>query len=582
MINTAPILSYPVNAFVIEGTPESVFVVKGDYFRWSLTVSVGGVDVSDLLTGTVLIDREEGAAGIAELNLFYPPGATVEPDLVERAVVIDYTSDDGQEAVQTRLFTGVVAEPSWDANSRVMKIVATDNLQNRVEALNVAEIDILTGGTWSGDIFEPVLGRSHWDYAQERMSSRQASLDVSPTGELRVSGWKTSPAAEFVFSDGQSVYESLDVQLAQLRNITNRVEISFSYRYSRLHEGRINLNWRNPETQGASGIGGFCNWRAMSTELPTKSMVFSATKGAALTPVDVSWYELPLSMPNPCGDGSPWINTHEGLLLGATWSGVRRWSQAVTEDYRLTLTTSAGQQAGQQVIKRNGYNLADISEYAGDWPGSAASADPDDLPPETTVPVQAGDQADEARRVAAIECALQVGATEIAASHRATKVSWQVPTSMAIGVDLPHTVQFSEGSTKAMAKCSHRIDELNLESGSALTTLTLSVMRGGGVADQLTAPARLGGSHQSDLGGTWGTSVNLPSQLGGRLTSPDYNDQLDGFSGNYTARQDNALPVFPRRMTVSASEIDSSNIDEKTHSQEFVYSVGVDNNLLEL
>ena len=45
------------------------------------------------------------------------------------------------------------------------------------------------------------------------------------------------------------------------------------------------------------------------------------------TVINPTWYDLPPTMPNPCGDGSPWINREEGLLLGAIWTGARRWAQ---------------------------------------------------------------------------------------------------------------------------------------------------------------------------------------------------------------------------------------------------------------
>uniref|UniRef100_UPI00197E93C3 hypothetical protein n=1 Tax=Pseudomonas viridiflava TaxID=33069 RepID=UPI00197E93C3 len=51
------------------------------------------------------------------------------------------------------------------------------------------------------DVFAPVEGRSHWDYALELLSTMSASLDVSPSGELRLTSWfATAPA--FVFGPG--------------------------------------------------------------------------------------------------------------------------------------------------------------------------------------------------------------------------------------------------------------------------------------------------------------------------------------------------------------------------------------------
>ncbi|MDY0191669.1 MAG: hypothetical protein RBR22_13160 [Desulfuromonas sp.] len=612
MLNSAPINSWPLNA--LAGGAESVDPIvidppqppepplagdgvypgfpvplppAGHSFRWSAVVMMGGVDVSELLTGSIRVDREEGAAGIAEFGLFYMPGQFVQTDLADRTVTIDYITDDGVDAVQVRLFTGLVAEPRWDAPARVMQITATDNLQHKIEAMPIAQIDSLTQGMWSEDVFEPVEGRSRWDYAQERMSTRAASLDCSPTGVIRTSSWYASVTPHYIFVADTTVYQSISVDLAQLRNVTNRVELEVAYRYPRLHDARESFAWRHPGTENQEGISGFCNWRSMSSELPDKSMVISATSGAGLTPVSASWYDLPPTMADPCDTGSPWINNQVGLLLGAGWTGARRWTQSVTETYKLNLATEAGQVEGQQIISRTGTSV-DV-EHA-DTDGWESSLNAITQTQQGSAPIAppnpsygpSGDRVDESRRVNAIGCLLQIAHTEILAAHRKTAVSWSVPTSMALGVDLSHTVEINDQYTHARAKCSHRVDELNFETGSALTSITISVMRGGGVSDALLVPERLGGNDSDDGNSGWGQQVQLASQLGGRFTSGEYDDELDGFSGNYDAKQDSTLESFPRRLAVTAPPISADETDEKTHELERVYRVGIPNDLLEL
>lgn len=617
MLNSAPINSWPLNALAGGAEPVDTVVIdppkppspplppepvppgegvypgfpvpppaSGHSFRWSAVVTLGGVDVTELLTGSIRVDREEGAAGIAEFGLFYMPGQLVQTDLADRTVTIDYITDDGVDAVQVRLFTGLVAEPRWDAPARIMQITATDNLQHKIEAMPIAQIDSLTQGMWSEDVFAPLEGRSRWDYAQERMSARAASLDCSALGVPRTYSWYASSAPHYIFGPDTTVYQSINVDLAQLRNVTNRVELEVAYRYPRLHDARQSFAWRHPGTENQEGISGFCNWRTMSSELPDKSMVISATSSAGLTPVSASWYELPPTMPNPCGNGQPWINNQVGLLLGVGWTGARRWVQSVTETYNLTLTTEAGQVEGQQIISRAGASV-DVDHPDSD--GWSSSLNPvDEIKPGAAIdaPVNPrygppGDRVDEPRRVLALGCMLQIASTEIIEAHRKTTVSWSVPTSMALGVDLSHTVEINDQYTHARAKCSHRIDELNFETGSALTSITISVMRGGGVSDPLLVPDRLGAITSGGSNG-WDQQVMLASQLGGRFTSGEYDDELDGFSGNYDAKQDATLETFPRRLAVTAKEISAALNDEKTHELERVYRVGIPNDLLEL
>lgn len=560
----------------------------GHSFRWSAIITMGGVDVSERLTGRLRADREESGAGIAEFGLFYMPGDTVQTDLADRTVTIDYVTDDGQDAVQVRLFTGLVDESSWDAPARTMRVIATDNLQNSIEALTVTQVDALTQGAWTDDVYSPAEDRSRWDYAQERMRSRAASLNCNPLGDIVTSSWYAKPQPDYIFGYNTTIHESIAVDLAQMRSVTNRVEISVTYRYPRLHDKRETYTWVHPDTDNIGGLGGFCEWRKLTSELPDKRMVISATSGAGLIPISANWYELPPTNPDPCGTGQPWINNQDGLLLGAGWTGARRWNQAVTETYRLNLATAAGQVEGQQAISRLSTS---IGVEDNDEDGWSSSLNPITEGQQGSSPIgpsnpsygAPGDRPHDDRRIAAIGCMLQVAQTEIIAAHRRTTVSWSVPTSMALGVDLAHTIELDDQYTKARAKCSRRVDELDFETGSAITTISLSVMRGGGVSDPLLVPERLGiNDLNSGGGGGIAPQVMLATQLGGRFISPTYNDELDGFAGNYTSKQDFTLETFPRRLAITAPEIPAEQVDEKLHELELAYRVGIPDDLLEL
>lgn len=559
----------------------------GHSFRWSAVVTLGGVDITELLTGSIRVDREEGASGIAEFGLFYMPGQFVQTDLADRTVTIDYITDDGVDAVQVRLFTGLVAEPRWDAPARTMFITATDNLQNNVEAMTIEQVDSITQGNWSDDVFAPLEGRSRWDYALERMSTRAAALNCDPLGNIITSSWYSKSTPDYIFNYDTTIYQSINVSLAQLRNVTNRVEIEVNYRYPRLQDARETFSWTHPGTGGSAGITGFCAWRTLSSELPDREMVLSAVSGAGLTPVSASWYDLPGTAPNPCGNGQPWINNQVGLLLGAGAVGARRWSQSVTETYKLNLATVSGQVDGQQVISRISTSVDVKHDDEDGWETSLNAVTPTQAGSTPIGPINPqygppGDRVDETRRTTAIGVILSMAHTDIIGAHRATTVSWQVPTSMALGIDLSHTVEIQDQYTQARAKVSHRIDDIDLQSGSAITTIMISVMRGGGVNDPLLVPERLGGGDMSGGGSGWDQQVQMATQLGGRFTSGSYDDALDGFSGNYSVSQDNTLETFPRRFSVTAPEIAATRFDEKKHELTRLYRVAVPNDLLEL
>ncbi|HAQ86511.1 MAG TPA: hypothetical protein DCR78_08725 [Pseudomonas sp.] len=569
MLNASPLNASPLNG-AGSSAIEPVYVVTGQSDVWRLLVRVAAVDVSAQLTGSVAADREEGAAGVGGFDLFIAAGPVVPTDWKGSPVTIDFICTTNGVTTQERRYTGQIAQANWNPVSRVLSCELSDQLQQRVESLSIAGVDALVGGDWSADVFEAVEGRSHWDYALERLSTRTASLDCSPAGDLRVTSWYAT-APHFVFGQGTTLYQSIELQQADLDRTTNRVEIEFSYRYNRLWQRNKNYQWQSPETQGSTGLGGFCNWRSNSHELPTKDMIADAAADNSETLISPTYYSLPLTLPDPCGDGNPWINTFDDLLLGVSWVGARRWVQVVTETYSLTLATTAGEAESSRIVQRAAYTVDVEDDQADEWvdePILGGSSGNTDL-------------ADDARRNAAMTVALRSALAEIVAAHRESTLTFQVPTSLALGIDLIHTIELNDQGAHAIGKCRRIVDNFDLSSGQALTTLSIAVMRGGGVSDPLTLPPRLGG--EADGGGSGGEVISniLPTQLGGRLSSPAYDDAMAGFAGNYSSTT-SGTEMYPRRIDTIADEISAEDRDERTLTTEVLYRVGGPNDLLEL
>lgn len=570
MLNSAPLNASPLNG-VAGSSVEPEYVVRGQSYVWALRLLVQAENLTANLTGTVSVDREEGAAGIAGFDLFIAPGVVVVPsDWKGKPVSIDYISTTQGQTSEARRYTGWISRADWSPITRLLTCECSDQLQQRTESMSIAAIDALVGGYWSADVFEPTEGRSHWDYALERMSTRTASLDSSPTGELRVASWYAG-APHFVFGAGTTLYQSAELQQADLDRTTNRVEIEFSYRYSRLWQRNKNYQWQSPETDGSTGLGGFCNWRSNSHELPTKDMIADTASANGETLINPSYYSLPLTLADPCGDGNPWINTFDDLLLGVSWVGARRWAQVVTETYTLTLATVAGESDGARIVQRSAYTVDVEDDQADEWvdePILGGSSGNTDLN-------------DDARRDAALSVALRAGQAEIVSAHRETTLSWQIPSSLAMGIDLIHTLELNDQGAHAIGKCRRIVDSFDLGSGQAVTTLSIAVMRGGGVSDPLTLPSRLGGEAGGGGGGGEVIANILPTQLGGRLASPAYDDAMEGFAGNYSSTT-SGTEMYPRRMDSFAPEIPAEDRDERQLSAETLYRVGIPNDTLEL
>lgn len=573
LIGAQPLASGPL-AVALGDAYEPVNVVRGQSFNARVRLLIDGEDFTDRVTGELDVDREEGAAAAAGFVLLMPDEPINPEDWKGRAVTLDYISRDRYGVVtEVRLFTGALKLPALDLTWNLLACECSDRLQQRVEAMAIDEIDALTGGVWSSDLFEPTTGRSHWEYAQERMESRAASLDCATDGSLRVTEWRAASTPHFVFGLGTTLHESVQLDPSDLDEVTNRLEIEAAYRFPRLWQHVQGFGWSHPE-YGSTGISGFCQWRAWTSELPTTEMITDAITGAGLTLIGgVGGFKLPLNMADPCGDGQPWQNSFDNLWLSATATGARRWVQQVTENYKLLLTAAGGEDEATQVIARDSGSVAIESSQADEWESNRPVAG---LPAAT-------DLADEARRTDALLTLIHGGAVQLLSAHRGTTLSWQTPTDLALGVDLVHTLRL-EDRAMAQGKCrriQHRID---IAAGTAITTISVAISRGGGEGDALTTPAR----PDTSLPPITGSPI-LSTQLGGRLNNPitgasipPYDDSRLGFSGNWTVADDLTAEQFPRRFEVEAVEIPEIYRDEMTGEVTAHYRVAIPNDLLEL
>lgn len=593
MINGSPLNSVPLGS---AGGPSSPArqVDGGNSFRWRLVLLVGGVDWSDRITGDVEVDREEGAAGVAQFTLCLPEGPVAPASWKGKIVTIDFVYEvDGVQSASRR-HTGRIVEPSWDSAAHTLHCTSSDQLQQRVEALELSAIDSLTSqAIWSEDIFEPVSGRSRWDYAQERLSTIQGGLECSASGDIRLNTWASSLAPHFIFSAGAVVDSSISVALADLDSQTNVVEIELGHRFPRLWQHSFKFGWRHPDTGGLVGIPGFCVWtHAVTTELPTFDMIREATEGQGMTMLTgVRLDRLPPTGVY-CDPPQSWINNSydERLVLAADWSAAIREVQQVTETYRLRVECPQSVIDGGEIIARVSSALEVENDLASSWESDpfGMAAEGENAPGSIIGGTAGGgvdpggsmtDLRDESRRQMAIRCVLSQAATTIVGAHRGTTVAWDVPSAWAVDTDLIHTLRIEAQGVMAAGKCRQVVDKFSIETGSALTTLSIAVMLGGGFeADSLTPPPFNASAATPPTGG--GT---LPTQIGGLSTSPEYDDELNGFSGNYAyIDNDEGQERYPRRFAVPVPEIAEDIRDEWKVDIARTYRVPIRNDLLEL
>ena len=554
--------------------PDPLPIVPGHAYYWRLELLVGDDDRSDWLYGKPSTDRERGAAGLCDFTLHIPEdqGAYDPQTWRGKRVRLNYVSTDmAGETVSRRRFTGWIITPSWDGTRRLVSCQCSDRQQQRVEGMSIEQINALTpGAIWSEDVFSPIEGRSRWEYLQERLSTLPASVDADANGQLRLTSWFRS-APDWHFGPDTMLYDTATHTYADLDQLTNVFEVTVSVRFTRLRQLNKSYYWQHLDTAGQTGMPGFCVWRGNSGDLPNVEMVQAAVDGSGQTLLNPNWYRLPPTTPNPCGTGAPWINRYyPALLLGGSWIGARRWSQTVTETYTLRLEASASIAESGEVFGRDSTSYEVESERPAKWESD---------------PITDGisgheDVTDEPRRQLALRCMLARGSVEIIRAHNQTLITWSEPTSFVTGVELGQTLFIEDQGYRAVGRCCRIVDEFDLAK-APITTLTIALIRlGGEVSDPLTPPPH-SIEPQPEPEAPDPIARSMPTQMGGRPGTPAYDDDADGFSGQY----DNFTPgleEFPRRFQVTATEIDAALRDELKVAIAATYRVSAASDLLEV
>lgn len=558
------VLVEPVGEQPQPGVPYSFPL--GLAWRWRLRVRVDGVDFSHRLVGTVKVDREEGVAGLADFTLMLD-GVFRREDWYGRPVTIDYISESLGGRLISRRFTGRITLPKLNPRSRLLICECSDALQQRVGAMEVAQIDTLVGGLWSADIFDSVEGRSRWDYALERLSTRPASMDCSALGDIRVTDWQRAATPHFRFGFDTTLDGSVKVELGDVSKMINVVEITFTIRFPRLHQLNRSYGWVHPGMSGFTGIQGFCAYRSDTSELPDRDMIRSAVESSGQTMLGGTYTMLPPTGVY-CTPPAAWINNYTELVLAASFTAGRRWSQTVTETYTLRLVHQPGVAASGENVSRESFSLEVGRDRGSEWESGTFSGGSSGHE----------DAREDERRLSAGACALRQGRVKLWEANRTTTLMFETLTSMALGLDLIHTIELDDQGAFGIGKCRRLYDTFDLDSGMAATAIGVAIMDGGdGSSDDLVMPPHSTSPPIS------GGATALPTQLGGRSTSPPYDEERDGFAGNYSTTDNNVgQERYPRRFAITAPEIPDVLRDEHKVSIAAEYQVAIPADPLEL
>lgn len=550
--------------------------------EWDLSVTIGGVDRSNWVTGTLTIDAEESTSRTAKITFRPPTGVIDINNWVGATAVIDFIE---LPASTTRIFTGRVSEPIYDPETKLLECRCSDDLQGHFNAKTEAQIlAAIPGGLYDDAVFGK--RSSGWQQAEDVLSTVAKSYDLDRTGTPIVTAWAAKGVADYSYT--ASTARDVRLDLVRLRDIVNKVIITAEYRFIRLHHREHDFLWQ---------WTGLCDYLNQSYELPTRDMVYSASEGLEWTNKrgQICFTTLPDSG-TYCG-GINFTVTDEIqdlLCTSASWRAVRRWVQDVTEVYTLTVRESGSiAQYGERILEDSAGVETDYdavgweSSFGTEDPGFlGGSLDPYDEDGCGSGTLEAApedswvweDKSDDAERTNMIETLLQVASTEILSSHRQNYVQFQIAINPFL--ERSHTVEITAADVTAKGKVFQYRHDISIDDGSALTTVKIAVSKcpAGGSTDALTAPAQ----PVTDGYVAPNAYTEFSTHIGNDDTVDPYDPDWDGFTGNYSVAVGSPADnqIYPRRFRAVGADIEDTARDEITGPVAQTYDVDAPNETL--
>ena len=505
-----------------------------DFIHWKPKVVLDGTDISAKLIGALEIESEEMAAPIASFS-FIPAAGSVDPlAWVGKTVTISWQRYVGGVLTNTALrFTGVVSDPSWDADERILSISATSDLQGRLDRLTKAQIDTLLASvspTYSEYIFGPAEDMSGYEYAQALISTTDAVLWQDQAAVIHATSTATKVTADYTFGTDDIIAGSLgdSPHYPSRAELVNKLDIVFEYRFQRRRQRHITCVFRSvdldtPSTYLSGNLGGW--------ELPQRTQVASAADSGGwvvigdITYTDVwpsGYYSTYSDSGVPMMEG--WSNTPavtDEQCIGAQWTAARRWLQTVTETATLTVQSTESQAVVGVLADNESYSIDDEATDE-EW---ESSLEYDDYATGAVLMSNAVDKRldlDELRDEFedAQEVAISKARNDILRAHRGTTVTFSAPFLPAL--NLSHTVAIDTTYLDCQGKVRRITDTWNLDTGECLSTVDVALFRHNGAGLVTDTPVAAVEKAADPTETEPRTRLNLSLYIGGQDDRPKW------------------------------------------------------------
>lgn len=526
---------------------------------WSVSIVVGGTDLTSALTGKIVIDAREQQAKLATFTIMPALGSIDIYDWVGRSVTIDYSNN----GVTDRLFTGLVDEPVYNPVTTLTTFNCTDGLVKQINGLSNDQIATQVGGYWSTHIFDAKT--RGWDHARDRLNTIDSAYDLNTNGIGLLTPWAAKATADFEYGDSKVLDATDSVSLAKRDRIHNTHKITFQFRYQRLRTRKRSYYWHYPVD--------FLQYLQSTTNLPNVEMVRAAAAGNGWA-LDHDRYEFlpptgPMRLPGT-GQQINWIISEElraQLIFGARVWIKRRWVQTVTEQYDIKVYANQSVEKLGEIIQQSQFSVESVEDSEG-WtdfsktPAGVVSVSPnsDDIIDVTGGEVSRTD-ADNA-----LNCIQAMRRTEILDAHRQNDCEFTVLLNPYL--ERRHTVQRTGSKITAKGKVRAYRHELDLDTALDTTDITLAISKSQATGVPTDTPiAPPAEPDKTDAVATDPRHTVLDTHLGGLELSEPYDEAWTGYLGNkgFQVVRENATynisypgaPTYPVEFRIPTPAVDT-------------------------
>lgn len=543
---------------------------------WDLVVIVGGTDVSDDLVnvGAIVVEIERSAARTAEFTLLLQ-GTVNLLAWTGKTVTIDYVSGSN-----TRLFNGVIVEPTLNIQDMTLHCRCSDDLQRVADATLDADLLTLTGGRWSKYVFDTA---SHgWDRLQDILTTVSKSVWLNNAGALQCASLQVDAVSDYTFTANEILDDSLSVQLVQRGNLINRVDIAFSGRFERLYHREEELIWTWPKT--------FCETYPYQPKAMTKAIAQAAlaATGWQLLAENYTayWSTGNYSCPS---EGFPTIlfsnSAPDALINGFALTAAFRWQQSITDEFAISVTAPASITAYGE-LKQSLEANADFVASVADWTDQETdySVVPSGFAYETGGN-QFRDEINGTALANALDTIIAVAVERINASHRSNTVTFDLAMFPALG--LQHTVSINDGNVQAKGIVNRIIHTLDIGSARAVTQVEL-LLSSGQSGQEIVTPTWTTPAHPDNAAGSTPppNQTNVPTYIGRSWSAVPFNSTLWGWFINYLTPEliatvpPDPIIVYDEKLILKFDAVSDTKTQHKSDAVNASITLSVPHNLL--